>query len=130
MTSIQPVLNTHVGQTASLPPVARHDRQVGNLPYTEQVEQIANLPGRLTPSPTEEQEKLRDTFQSVVGETLFGQMLKSMRKTVGKTPYFHGGRAEEAFQQQLDQVLARKMSQTSSERLAGPMFELFTLPRK
>ena len=71
------------------------------------------------------QEKTREAFQSFVGETLFGQMLKSMRKTVGKTPYFHGGRAEDVFQQQLDQVLAQKMSRTSGERLASPMFNQF-----
>jgi hypothetical protein len=74
--------------------------------------------------------KLRKTFEAFVGETLFGQMLKSMRKSVGKTPYFHGGRTEEVFQQQLDRVLAEKMSRTSADRLAGPMFELFTLNRK
>jgi hypothetical protein len=74
--------------------------------------------------------KLRKTFDTFVGETLFGQTLKSMRKSVGKSKYFNGGRTEEIFQQQLDQVLAEKMSRTSADRLTGPMFELFTLNRK
>ena len=65
-----------------------------------------------------------------MGETFFGQMLKSMRKTVGKPAYFHGGRAEEIFTQQLDQVLAEKLSEASADKLSGPMYELFTLGRK
>jgi hypothetical protein len=73
--------------------------------------------------------ELRKSFQSFVGETLFGQMLKSMRKTQEKPAYFHGGRGEEVFQQQLDQVLAEKLSEASTDRLTGPMYELFTLAR-
>ena len=76
------------------------------------------------------EEVLRQTFESVIGQTLFGQLLKSMRKTVGKPAYFHGGRAEEIFQQQLDQVLAEKMSQQSAASFVEPMFELFTLQRQ
>jgi len=83
-----------------------------------------------TPESQSDDAKLRKTFETFVGETLFGQALKSMRKSVGKTPYLHGGRTEEIFQQQLDQVLAEKMSRASADRLAGPMFELFTLNRK
>ena len=73
---------------------------------------------------------LRKTFDSALGQTLFGQMLKSMRKTQGKPAYFHGGRAEEVFQQQLDQVLAEKMSQASASSFTGPMFDLFMLQRQ
>jgi len=73
--------------------------------------------------------KLRKAFDSFVGQSLFGEMLKSMRNTVGKPAYFHGGRAEEIFQQQLDQVMAEKLSDASADKLSGPMFELFTLGR-
>jgi peptidoglycan hydrolase FlgJ len=74
--------------------------------------------------------ELRKAFDSFVGQTFFGQMLKSMRKTVGKPAYFYGGRTEEIFQQQLDQVMAKKMSESSADQFSGPMFELFTLQRK
>jgi Rod binding domain-containing protein len=74
--------------------------------------------------------KLRQAFDAFVGEAFFAQTLKSMRKTLGKPAYFHGGRTEEVFQQQLDQVLAEKLSSASGDKLSGPMFELFTLPRK
>jgi Rod binding domain-containing protein len=82
-----------------------------------------------TPPKREDDTELRQSFQMFVGEALFGQMLKSMRKTLGKPAYFHGGRGEEVFQSQLDQVLAEKLSEASSDRLTGPMYELFTLPR-
>ena len=74
--------------------------------------------------------ELRKAFDAFVGETFFGQLLHSMRKTVGKPAYFNGGRAEEIFQQQLDQVLAKNISESSADKFSGPMFELFTLQRK
>lgn len=73
---------------------------------------------------------LRKAFQDFVGQTLYGQMLSAMRKTVGPPAYFHGGRAEEVFQAQLDQVLAEKLSDASAATLAEPMYQLFTLPRR
>jgi peptidoglycan hydrolase FlgJ len=74
--------------------------------------------------------EVRKTFDSVLGELLFGQMLKSMRKTQGKPAYFHGGQAEEIFTQQLDQVLAQKMSETSADQFVAPMYDLFMLQRQ
>lgn len=66
----------------------------------------------------------REAFTRFVGTTLFGQMLAAMRKTQDPPAYMHGGRAEEIFQQQLDQHLADRITETSADRLAGPMFEL------
>ncbi|MCR4412488.1 MAG: rod-binding protein [Thermoguttaceae bacterium] len=80
--------------------------------------------------PEENDAELRQAFDRAIGETLFAQMLKSMRRTVGKPAYFHGGRAEEVFQQQLDQVLAEKLSKSTAEQFTGPMFELFTMERR
>jgi Rod binding domain-containing protein len=80
--------------------------------------------------PGAQDSRLRTAFDAFVGESLFGQMLKGMRKTLGKPAYFYGGRTEEVFQQQLDQVLAAKLSAASSAQLTGPMFELFTLQRR
>ena len=74
--------------------------------------------------------KLREAFDSFVGETFYGQMLKSLRTTVGKAPYFNGGRAEEIFTQQLDQNLAQKLSKASADKFTGPMYDLFTLRRQ
>jgi len=77
-----------------------------------------------------ESAELRETFEQFVGEVFFGQLLNAMRKLTDKPAYFHGGRAEEIFQRRLDELLADKLSQSSSERLAGPMYELFALGRK
>lgn len=67
--------------------------------------------------------ELRDQFSSTFGTVLFGQMIHSMRQTVGKPAYFHGGQAEEMFRGQLDQVLSQHMAKASGERLVKPMFE-------
>ncbi|MHB8903087.1 MAG: rod-binding protein [Thermoguttaceae bacterium] len=78
---------------------------------------------------TEANGELRQAFQSFVGETLFGQMLKAARQTQNKPAYFHGGRAEEIFQQQLDQVLAEKIARSDGAQYSNALFELFTLKR-
>jgi len=77
-----------------------------------------------------DEKRLRETFEQFAGEVFFGQLLKAMRKTVGKPAYFYGGRAEEVFRGQLDMVLAEKLAHRSGEQLAGPMFELFGLSRR
>lgn len=74
-------------------------------------------------------EELKDAFGDFVGNTFYGQLIASMRKTVDKPAYFHGGRGEEVFQGQLDQMLAEKLSDATQEQFAGPMFELFMLGR-
>jgi peptidoglycan hydrolase FlgJ len=66
---------------------------------------------------------LREQFTQFVGETFFGQMLKSLRTATDKPAYFHGGRAEEVFQGQLDQKLAEHLTEASAEQFAEPMFE-------
>jgi hypothetical protein len=73
--------------------------------------------------------ELRKAFDSFVGESFYGQLFQAMRKTVGKPAYFHGGRAEEAFQAQLDQLLTEKMSQSGAGHLSESMYELFRLQR-
>jgi len=74
-------------------------------------------------------EPMREAFRDFVGQTLFGQMLSSMRSTVGKPAYFHGGRAEEIFSEQLDQVLVEQITDASASTVADPMFELFIMQR-
>lgn len=76
-----------------------------------------------------ESSELRETFDKFVGEVFFGQMMESMRKTVGKPAYMHGGRGEEVFQKQLDQVFSEEMTKASASQFTGPMFELFALNR-
>lgn len=68
--------------------------------------------------------QLRDAYRDFVGKTFFGQMLKSMRSTVGKAAYFDGGQTEEVFRAQVDQQMADEMSKSSASKLADPMFRL------
>ena len=72
---------------------------------------------------------LRKAFDQFVGETFYGQMIQAMRKSQGKPAYFHGGQAEEIFTQQLDQVLSKKLAETS-EQAQRPDVQLFTQSRK
>ncbi len=76
------------------------------------------------------QGELREAFTDFVGQTMFGQALASMRKTIDKPAYFHGGRAEEVFQGQLDQLLTETLTEASGDQFAGPMFDLFMLKRQ
>ncbi|MEX0586965.1 MAG: rod-binding protein [Pirellulales bacterium] len=70
---------------------------------------------------------MREAFDSFVGETFYGQMLSAMRKSVGQAAYFHGGRAEEMFRGQLDQILAQEMTKSNAGDLTGSLFEQFKL---
>lgn len=73
--------------------------------------------------PTAKAEKVRAALTDFVGETFFRQMIKSMRTTLGRPAYFHGGRAEEVFRSQLDQALVEEMTAATASEVADPMFE-------
>lgn len=66
--------------------------------------------------------ELRTVYREFVGKTFFGQMLKSMRSTVGEAAYFDGGQAEKVWQGQLDAQLAEHMTEASADQFADPMF--------
>jgi hypothetical protein len=66
---------------------------------------------------------LRKQFTQFVGEAFYGQMLKAMRATVGKPAYFHGGRAEEVFQGQLDQHMTEHLTEATAEKFSEPLFK-------
>lgn len=74
--------------------------------------------------------EVRDAFQEFVGKTFYGQLLKSMRKSVGKPAYFHGGRGEEVFRSQLDQIVVERISETSGAPLADSLYNLSALSRR
>ena len=85
----------------------------------------------LTPSAKPpEQSDTKEAFTDFVGQTLFGSMLASMRKTVGKPAYMHGGRTEEVFQKQMDQKIVEELTKASAHEIADPMYELFNMQRR
>ncbi|MCL2743123.1 MAG: rod-binding protein [Planctomycetaceae bacterium] len=73
---------------------------------------------------TDDEQLFKDVLHQFVGQTLFGQMLKAMRATQQKNPYFDGGRAEEIFQGQLDMILTDQMTKSASGSLSDPMYKL------
>ncbi|GIW98952.1 MAG: hypothetical protein KatS3mg111_2285 [Pirellulaceae bacterium] len=77
----------------------------------------------------EDSDPLREAFQDFVGQTFFGQLIKSLRSTEDGAKYLDGGQTERIFRSQLDQTLAAELSKNSAAQIADPMFELFQLGR-
>ncbi len=96
------------------------------IPQLSTIQSAVNGPGSI---PKSENPAFREKFDEFVGQTFYGQLLKAMRKSVGKPAYFHGGRTEEIFREELDQILAKRIAESSSAQFTGPMFELMTLSR-
>ncbi len=76
-----------------------------------------------------ERSDTQEAFTEFVGQTLFGSMLASMRKSVGNSAYMHGGRTEEIFQKQMDQLIVEDLTEASADTIADPMYELFHMQR-
>jgi Rod binding domain-containing protein len=110
-----------------------------NIPTSTQVSHVfSGLPHDEAPrvltvsaegESVEKPSELREAFDNFVGQTFFQQMLSAMRKTVDKPAYFHGGRTEEVFQGQLDQVLSEHMTKAAADEFTDPLFELYSLGR-
>ena len=81
-------------------------------------------------NPSAASPELRQAFEDFVGQTFFSEMIKACRTSQQPSAYFNGGRAEEIFQGQLDQVLSEELSKSSADKIADPMFELFMLKRQ
>ena len=90
---------------------------------TQVVEAFVPQPDR---QPTDKQLELRQTFQDFVAGTFFKQMLKSLRRTHDKPAYFHGGRAEQVFQSQLDQQVAEDLARDRGAAFSDSLFTVFT----
>jgi hypothetical protein len=78
--------------------------------------------GRDTPA-------LHEAFTDFVGQTFYGELMKQMRATLDKPAFFHGGMGEDIFQQQLDQIIVERMSDTSARTLSDPMYQLLMARR-
>ena len=83
------------------------------------------LASQLDPPPSEEAE-LREAFDDFVGQTLFGQLMAQMRKSIAENPYFGGGPGQAAFQSQLDQVLVEKVADASGGSVSAAMWKSFS----
>ncbi|MDR1924307.1 MAG: rod-binding protein [Planctomycetaceae bacterium] len=73
----------------------------------------------------DDEREFRELFHKFTGQVLFGEMLKRMRATQEKNPYFHGGRAEEIFQDELDNKLVEQLTKSTTKNLSEPMYNQF-----
>jgi hypothetical protein len=106
-------------------PPGRFSAQVGST------KDLAGVARTLNSSQSKEEDpELREAFDSFVGETFYGQMLSSLHKMHDKSAYFHGGRAEEVFQGQLDQALATEMTKANGHSFTDSLYHLFALNRQ
>ena len=94
----------------------------GSLPTTSDAARLEV--GAVKGSP-----ELRQAFDDFVGQTFFGTLMAEMRKGLDGPAYFGGGRTEEVFQGQLDQVLVERIAQASSAKITEPMYNLFMMGR-
>lgn len=125
------LLSSATGVTGLSPQLTTQSVSRGESDETQSIEESHNAQAvgreRFTNPSHSDDEELEKVFQQFVGQTFFGLMLKEMRKSIHKTPYFHGGLAEEVFEQHLDMTLAEKLAESSGEQFSKPMYELFRL---
>jgi hypothetical protein len=70
--------------------------------------QLRDPVGRVPRDSQQYQELLRKRVDELVGITFYGTLLKTMRTSVLKGSYGHGGRGEDVFGGQLDILLAQR----------------------
>ena len=68
---------------------------------------------------------LRDAVDRVLGSVFYGPLLQTMRSSSLKGAVGHGGRGEEIFQNQLDQLFAERAGQASNNGLGETLFNRF-----
>ena len=97
---------------------------------TESLSPTDNPSSTDNPSPTDNgEQQFRELLHQFIGQTLFGQMLKSMRATQEKNPFFHGGHSEEIYQSLLDMELTEQLTKSTSKTLSEPMYNLMRAPK-
>ncbi|MFO1065844.1 MAG: rod-binding protein [Pirellulales bacterium] len=114
----QSLLNAHASDELDL----SHEAQQVAASQTESADD-GTAPRDAISKKKGEGESLKDVFQDFVGRTFFSELIKSLRSTQQGSAYMNGGRAEEIFQGQLDQVLTDHLSDASAASISDPMLE-------
>jgi len=120
----------HLARKLNGPPDFPLQPQFVDTTNSENSDRVALEGAKRSPENPPQDEDLRKAFQDFVGQTLFSQMIASMRTTQEGSAYFNGGRAEKIFQGQLDQMLSEELSDASASQISDPMFKLFQLRRQ
>lgn len=81
----------------------------------------------VSPSPVSSvaRTNLKNASDELVGSVFYGTMLRQLRSETLKGKYGHGGRGEEVFQAQLDQVLAKEMGKGKNGNLSDAIVDRF-----
>jgi Rod binding domain-containing protein len=94
---------------------------------------MGSLPGLATPGDpfgppgrSRRADTLREKAREFVGLTFFAPLLKQASNPALKGKYGHGGRGEEVFRGQLNQVLAIRMGQSGRVGLADALVKRLT----
>ncbi len=66
---------------------------------------------------------LREAAGRVVGSVFYGTLLRQMRASGLKGEYGHGGRGEEVFQAQMDQIFAEEAGRAGRSNLVDAIVE-------
>lgn len=88
------------------------------------METLTPMPSSLQPP---EHPGLRQAVDQLVGSVFYGAMLRSLRASTVKGEYGHGGRGEEVFQAQLDQIIAERAGQAQRYSLNHAIYERLAL---
>jgi len=114
-----------------LNPMLSAETSTSNAQFAMQRNREASLEQTaLQAQKSEGENEFRETFDKFVGQTLFGSLLKELRKSEQGAAYLNGGQAEKVFKGQLDQVLVERMSDASANTLTGPMYDLMMANRR
>lgn len=73
-----------------------------------------------------DEKRARAAAEQLVGQALFMPLLKQARENPFKTELFHGGRGEEAFGAQMDQLLADRLASRDASGLVQAISRRFS----
>jgi Rod binding domain-containing protein len=69
--------------------------------------------------------RLKQAADEIVGSVFYGTMLRQLRSSTFKGKYGHGGRGEEVFQAQLDQVFAKEMGRSKNANISEAIVDRY-----
>lgn len=86
---------------------------------------IGAISGMYVPSDDAVKNNLRETVNQVMGSVFYGPLLASARNTALKSEVGHGGRGEDVFKAQLDQILAERAGGAAHEDVGDVLYRRF-----
>ncbi len=69
--------------------------------------------------------RLKHAADEIVGSIFYGTMLRQLRASEFKGKYGHGGRGEEVFQAQLDEIFAKEMGRAKNANLSDAIVKRY-----